>query len=137
MVGAIGGIGISGGLGNLGGLGSIGAVGGLASASAVGASANIGTDAQTSAIPGAPLPSMTVTISEAAKKALAVDLNLSPGVMGSSSKVAVNFEINNPDINALGQSVSGLNQMDKMIEALFQAILLELQKKDNAPTVVA
>lgn len=131
MVGAIGGVGVSGGLSN------IVAVGGLATTSAVGAAAKTGNESRASAISAAPTPSTTVTISAAAKKALASDLNLSSGVMGLSSAVTATDETNDPNINALGQSVSGLNQMDKVIEALLLALLNELEKKDNAPIVLA
>lgn len=131
MAGAIGGVGPSGGLSN------IVAVGGLATASAVGAAAKTGNEPQASAISAAPTASTTVTISEAAKKALASDFKLSSGVMGSGSAVTATYEANDPNINALGQSVSGLNQMDKVIEALLLALLYELEKKDNTPIVLA
>ncbi|MCX7161620.1 MAG: hypothetical protein NT083_01025 [Rhodocyclales bacterium] len=111
-MGAIGGIGAMGGMGGMGGMGATGSMGATPAANF---SMSIGSGS-TGATPATSAARTTVTISSGAQKALAAN-----AATGSST---VNIDVSvNPDMNALSQSVSDLNALDKALAALILAML--------------
>ena len=138
MVGAIGG-GMGGGAigGSMGGVGGTGAMGAASSASATG-SPGVGGGAKSAKADsaGAPEASTKVTISQAAQKA-----SVEPTQEGASFSVKTGSDghkyvggmdangFENPDINALGQSVSELNKLDEALAAILLMLLMQKQQQ--------